>query len=133
MKWPEPENKLIPEGHYTFRLNKEPEFRKFTYNGKDGQKEGIKVILYLSGLNEKGEFRHIEGIPVWDTRYAKLCEVLGVEHGKDIEMAESVIDGDIKHEADKNDPTKTYARLYGIVPHIDVAEVPDPSDGDVPF
>lgn len=133
-QWPKPENTIIPEGHYQFRLNREPEFRKFPYHDKTGaEKEGSKIILYIRGIGDTGEFSHVEGIPVWDSRYAKLCEVLDVEHGRDILMAGSMFEADIKHEADKRDPTKVYARLYGIAKAGAPlgAEPDEPSD--VPF
>jgi len=133
MKWPESENKRIPEGFYRFRINREPEFRKFPYSDKQGnKKEGTKIVLYIKGLNDKGEFSHVEGIPVWDPRYEELCQALGVEHGKDIEVSGMTFDGYIKHEADKNDPSKIYPRLYGIQAN-DAPIASANTDDDVPF
>jgi hypothetical protein len=134
-RWPEPENKLIPEGHYQFRLNREPEFRKFPYTDKSSgaKKEGIKIVLYVKTVGDQGEFSHVEGIPVWDVRYDALCKVLGVEHGKDIEMSGSVFDASVKHEMDKTDPTKIYARIYGIKPHGDVPTEEQGDSSDIPF
>ena len=129
--WPEPENKLIPEGHYQFRLTKEPEFRYFDYTSNGVAKKGTKIILVVRGIGDNGEFSHVEGIPVWDYRYANLCEVLGVEHGRDILMAGCGFEADIKHEADKKDATKMYARLCGIVKAG--APLGAGPEGDCPF
>ena len=113
MKWPEPEGfVLIPEGHYEFRLNREPELEKFSYQ-KDGQpKDGRRIVIYAIGLNDQGEFSIKEKIAAFDPRYRELCDALKVEHGKDISMAGTVFQADVKHEVDKTNPNKHYARLY---------------------
>jgi hypothetical protein len=123
--FPEPEGwVLIPEGHYQFRLNKEPVLQKFTY--KDGQgesKEGRRMIVYAIGLNENGEFPIRDNIAVFEPRYRELCEALKVEHGKDIQVSGAVFEADVKHDASKTDPTKTFPRLVNITS----------KDDDLPF
>lgn len=127
MIWPEPENKRIPEGHYQFRLNHEPELKAFKYTNKDGEeKEGRKILLYVVGANSDGTFPHREEIPAWDQRYADLCAALGVEHGRDIQMQGGLFEADIKFEADRKDPMKSWPRICNIV-------VKDKDAGDIPF
>ena len=129
-QWPEPENKRIPEGHYEFRLNREPEILNFTYHDKQGnEKQGRKLKLYAIGLSPVGSFRVIDNFLPWEERYADLCKALGVEHGKDIEMQGSVFEADIKHEPDKKDPSKSWPRIVNIVVPEDKPEAGD----DVPF
>lgn len=123
--FPEPEGfKLIPEGHYSFRINKAPVLKGFTYKDKEGtEKEGRKLILYAIGLNSDGEYQVSDGIVVWEPRYRELCEALGVEHGKDINVVGAVFEADVKHEPDKKDPMKAYPRLYNFTGKSD----------DIPF
>ncbi len=126
--WPEPEKTKIPEGHYKFRIYKEPELKKFTYRDKKGQeKEGRRLILYAIGLGEQGEFSVMDSFLPWEDRYIDLCKALKVEHGRDIEVSGNFFEADIKHEADRNDPKKSYVRIINIV-------IPAEEEGDdVPF
>jgi hypothetical protein len=134
MKWPEYEGKAkIPEGHYQFRLYKEPELKAFTYTSKDGiEKSGRKVVLYAIGLNETGSFSVIDNIIAWEERYRDLLDALHVEHGKDIDMEGAVFEADIIHEADKKDPTKSWPRIVNIRPCGDVPSAQGIAD-DIPF
>lgn len=130
-QWPEPENKKIPEGHYEFRLNREPEIMKFTYHDKNGnEKESRKLKLYAVGLNSTGSYAIIDNFLPWEERYADLCKALDVEHGKDIQMQGGVFEADIKHEPDKKDPTKSWPRIVNIIVPADEAEKPG---DDIPF
>ena len=126
-QWPKPEaRKLPPEGPYEFRLNKEPELKKFPYKDKQGnEKEGRRLILYAVALGTAGEFSVVDSFLPWESRYADLCAALKVDHGRDIEVADSIFKAEIKHEKDKSDPEKIYARIVNIV----VAE----PDDDIPF
>jgi len=134
MKWPEPERKRIPEGHYQFRLNREPELVPITITDKDGNKrESRRLKLYARGIGEPGEFNVIDSFVPWEDRYADLCAALGVEHGKDIQMEGAVFEADIKHEVNKDDPTKVYSRIINIVVSNDVPRVTDDDGVDVPF
>lgn len=135
MKWPEPEGKKrIPGGHYSFRLNKEPELQMFPYTDKDGNpKEGRKILLFAVGLNVAGEYFHAEAIPVWDERYADLCAALGVDHGRDIQMTGSIFEAQIVYAPDKKDPTKSWPRLMNITASNDVPLGQDPEGDDIPF
>jgi len=132
--WPKPENEKIPEGHYQFRLNREPEFKKFPYETRLGEKkEGTKILLFAIGLGEKGQFSARDEIVTWDPRYADLCSALHVEHGRDIQMAGGVFEADIVHEADRKDPTKSWPRFSNITASGDM---PLPAEGegdDIPF
>jgi hypothetical protein len=137
MNWPKPEGRVkIPVGHYVFRLNKEPELKSWNYSNDKGEvKQGRKIMVYAIGLNDNGEFPMFDAIPVWDPRYEDLCSALGVEHGKDIQMAGAQFQADIIHEPDKNDPTKSWPRLINIKSADDVpTEKPFPdAEDDIPF
>ena len=123
--WPKPEGfELIPEGHYEFRLNKEPELKGFKYTVDGTEKEGRKMVIYAVGLNGSGEYRIREAIATFDPRYKELCDALKVEHGRDIQMEGSIFEADVKHEADKSNPTKVYPRLVNIT---------SKGDDDIPF
>lgn len=127
--FPEPEGfKLIPEGHYEFRVNKEPELQKFQYTDKDGNsKDGRRLKVFAIGLNAQGEFPISDMIAVFEPRYRELCEALGVEHGKDIAVTGALFEADVRHEASKKDPSKVFPRLFNIT--AKGAE----RDGDCPF
>ena len=114
--FPEPEGyKLIPEGHYEFRINKEPILKGFTYKDREGnEKQGRKMVVYAVGLNDEGEFSVIDNIATFEPRYRELCEALKVEHGKDIQVTGAIFEADVKHEPSKNDPTKIFPRLVNI-------------------
>jgi hypothetical protein len=128
MKWPEPENKRIPEGHYQFRLNREPELIPITITDKDGNKrESRRLKLYVRGIGPQGEFGAIDSFVPWEERYTDLCKALHVDHGRDIQMEGAVFEADIEYQIDGRDPTKSYSRIVRIV-------VPAEGEGDdVPF
>jgi hypothetical protein len=134
MKWPESEaRKLPPEGHYSFRVNREPELKKVTFKDKEGNdKEGRKIIFYAVGINDTGEYPISDGFFPWESRYEELLAALGVEHGKDIQVTGAYFTADIKHQPDKKDPTKVYPRLANIQGQGDVPASNVPDD-DIPF
>lgn len=126
--FPEPEGfKLIPEGHYQFRIHKEPELKKFTYTKDGDEKESRKIVIEAMGANADGDFYIKDHIAVFEPRYKDLCEALGVEHGKDIAVSGAIFEADIKHEPDKRNPQKAYPRLQNIKAK-GAAE-----DDDIPF
>ncbi len=114
--FPEPEGfKLIPEGHYEFRINREPVLEKYHYTDKDGaDKEGRRMVVFAVGLNDQGEFMIRDVMAVFEPRYRELCEALKVEHGRDIAITGAVFEADVKHEPSKKDPTKIFPRLVNI-------------------
>ena len=136
MKWPEYEGFVkIPVGHYSFRMNQEPELESFPY--KDPQtgkaKSGRRIVVYAIGLNENGEFSVVDRITAWEPRYDDLLQALGVEHGRDLVMAGSRFEADIIHEPSKKDPTKSYPRLTNITAVADIPSSTGPGDEDIPF
>jgi hypothetical protein len=130
--WPPPGNQLPPEGHYSFRLNKEPALK--TYRDKN-DKEGKRLVIYAIALGEKGEFAVTDSFMPWETRYADLCAALGVEHGRDITMAGAIFEADIKHEPRKDKVGEMSARIVGIkVPKPPEPEpMPEEGGDDIPF
>jgi hypothetical protein len=137
MRFPEYEGKRkIPVGHYQFRLNKEPDLIAFDYTDPNNgeKKKGHKIKLYAVGISPAGEFSVIDQIPVWDLRYSDLLKALQIEHGRDIQVEGAIFEADIVHEADKQDPTKSYPRIVKIVPASDIPQGKDVGGGDdVPF
>jgi len=131
MIFPAPENVKIPEGHYQFRLNREPELKKFTFtDAKTGEsREGRKVVIYATGLNSEGEYRISDALLPWEQRYADFLKALGIEHSKDINVQGATFEADVIHEADRKDPLKSWPRLQNIKGREDV---PDGGD-DIPF
>lgn len=138
-EWPLPEKQKIPEGHYQFRLNREPELKSFNYkDGQGNEAKGRKLVIFAVGLNESGEFRITDSFVPWDDRYADLCAALGVEHGRDIKVTGKVFEATVRHEPDKNDSSKTWPRLTNITASVDFngSREPAPKDSagdDVPF
>jgi hypothetical protein len=138
--WPKPESNLAPEGHYVFRLREDPEFEPYTYNDKKtGEpRQGNKITFFAIGANEAGEFTVRESFFVWDPRYADLCAALGVDRGRDIRMAGAEFEGRVIHEADRNGPTKKYARIVDIRASSNATaggddEVPPLGEDPIPF
>ncbi len=127
--WPEPEKAKIPKGHYQFRVNREPELKKFTYRDKIGnEKEGRRLIIYAVGLGKEGEFSVVDSFLPWEDRYRDLCQALKVEHGRDIEVSGITFEAEIKHEPTKKDPTKLYPRIVNIV-----VPIKEDEGDDIPF
>jgi hypothetical protein len=126
MKWPEPK-KGIPEGHYTFTLNQEPDLQ--VVKGNKG--EFRRLVLYVTSM--PGEHKHKESFVPWDPRYDDLCKALAVEHGKDIQMEGASFQADIEYEADKADPEKSWPRLKNIIRAGEFCPKEGDGDGDIPF
>lgn len=135
MKFPAPETTVkIPEGHYSFRLNREPELRKFTFTNKQGaQREAIKVVLFAIGLNETGEYRIVDALLPWEDRYAEFLLALGIEHSKDVTVDGAFFEADVRHEMDKKDPTKSWPRLHNFTKQGDVPQDAENGGDDIPF
>jgi hypothetical protein len=124
--WPPPKTG-IPEGHYTFTLNQEPDLKIV----KTAKGEFRRLDLYVT--SSPGEHKHREGFVPWDPRYEALCEVLNVEHGKDIRMEGASFEADIEYEADKADPEKSWPRLKNIIRSGEFCPKTGDGDGDIPF
>jgi hypothetical protein len=124
--WPKP-NKGMPEGHYTFTLNQEPDLEKVTTKAGESR----RLILYVT--SSPGEYKHKESFVPWDPRYEDLCKALGVEHGRDIRMEGASFQADVIYEPSKADPDKSYARLKNIVPADEFVPAEGDKDGDIPF
>jgi hypothetical protein len=116
MIFPPSENERIPAGHYQFRLNRDPELKKFTYQDKIGnEKEGRKIVLFAVGLNDKGQYQIRDEIATFDQRYADFLAAIGVEHSKDVTVQGAVFEADVIYEADRKDPLKSWPRLANII------------------
>jgi hypothetical protein len=132
MRLPAPQNEKPPEGHYQFRLNREPELKKFNYTDKNGaSKEGVKVLIYATALGSNGQYSMVDGFLPWEPRYPELLATLGVKHSEEVELAGAVFEADIKYQADKKDPLKSYPRIVNITKQGDMP--PDEGGDDIPF
>jgi hypothetical protein len=132
--WPEAEKTKAPEGHYSFRVTREAEIKTFT---DSAGKKNFRIILAVQACGLEGTYFVTDSFVPWEPRYADLKAALGIEHASgNTEVLGKVFEGDIKHEADKTDRTKSYARISNIVIPADPNQgtLPDESSGDdVPF
>ena len=120
MIWPKP-NKGIPEDTYVFTIIQEPELHVI------GTKGSRSLEIVAKGKNTKGEeYQHKERLVPWSKEYAALCEVMGVEHGRDIQVTGETFSAEIIYEADRTDPEKSWPRMKNIRGAAD-------ADGDIPF
>ncbi len=71
MKWPEPK-KGIPEGHYTFTLNREPDKITARHTVRDGQ---IRVSSSSTTLPDDGAIRVIGVIRVECRPCPVVCDL----------------------------------------------------------
>jgi len=136
MKFPAPEKQRIPEGHYSFRVNREPELKAIEVKDKNGEKRpSRKVVLYVIGINPTGEYRHSESFVPWDERYADLLDALGVEHSSDadVDVVDTIFEADIEYVPDRTNATKTWPRLKNILPNGQSAVADKDIEGDIPF
>ena len=125
--WPEPKTG-IPEGSYTFTLNREPELQKF----QTSKGESRRLVLFVVG--NPGEHSHKESFVPWDPRYDDLCRALNVQHGRDITMEGAEFDAEIIYEDDKSDPSKSWPRLRNIRPVTEgVPKGRTAEEDDIPF
>jgi hypothetical protein len=136
-QWAQSDQKY-PEGPYTFKFEKEPEFRTESYFSKKKQTRlPMKiVILTLLATSDEQEFPFEERIPVWDNRYADLLRALGIEHlvrdGADVEVVGQTFEADIKYSEDPRRPGRSW-------PHIANIKIPERGeetpggDGETPF
>jgi hypothetical protein len=125
MKWPKPGG--IPEGHYCFTLDKEPELRKI--KTKNGESRAIDI----HAVSDPGEFTIKDSFVPWDIRYKDLCDALHVEHGADIRVEGASFEADVVYEPDRDDPSKSWPRLKNIRPAGEFAPKTGDEDGDIPF
>jgi len=129
---PPHEPRKLPEGRYTFKIAKEPEKRR--HQGAQG--EFVSVTFFFKVQAPNGDVRaHAESILPWEDRYKDILLALGGEEdetgavhlGDMIDIVGQKFVARIKHVPDRNDKTKTWARIADI-------EVPkfEPADDDVP-
>ena len=143
---PDSESIRIPIGSYRFQIMKEPDARKKT--GQSGKKF-TSIFFNFKAINEAGgKFEHMESILAFEDRYNDLLLALGAEEingrlsGKTVDPVGMMFNADIVHEPDKNDSTKTWARITKIKPIMDESaevdhqkeiETPSEEDDEIPF
>jgi len=132
------EPRRIPEGQYRFRVVDEPTKRRHT--GQSGEFVSVNFIFKASDDNGNN-YQIKESFLPWEDRYPDLLLAFGAkkdEAGKvhlgDISFSGKVILAEIKHEPDKNDPTKSWARMRSIrSPEGMADDVPPPDNDEIPF
>lgn len=135
---PNYEPQRIPVGKYRFMVTEEPELRKKT-SGATG-KDFVSVKFSFKTTDDSGNIRYYkESFLPWDDRYRDLLLAFGAKKDKDgkvhLSEQESVVgktfDADIIHEEDRNDSSKTWARIAHIKVEGGKAEVEE--EDDIPF
>lgn len=133
----------LAEGRYQFTISKEPDK---IWRGTEPNRF-IVVTFFFKAEAPNGTVRnHTESIRPFDDKYQDMLYALG---GKEDETGNAhlseMIDiigkqfyARIKHDPDKDDPTKTWARIIDIeIPEKEIEDVPPPAkdeeDPEVPF
>jgi len=134
MHLPPYEPNLVPEGHYIFEIDDNPE-KRWGPNG------GIYLIFKFRITSEEGETRNCSDVFVpWEKRYKDLLVTLGAEkdergmvHLDDIELIGKQFKANIVHVRDNKDPEEIRAKIKDIKKIDD--DVPPPGGGDeeLPF
>jgi len=116
---PDYEKTRIPEGHYKFQIVAEPEKRGHVSQATG--KKFVSIHFKFKATDADGEvFDHSESMLAFEDKYADLLMALGATEikgnlsGKTIEPVGMMFQGDIAHEPDKNDSSKTWARIVNI-------------------
>jgi len=126
----------LPEGNYHFIISGEPQVdRKRRDDGKV-----TTTIKFSFRVEVRNGFRqHRESIGAWEDRYRDLLFAIGAtkdENGdphlsKTADVTGKSFNADIIHEADKQDPNKSWARIANIeIPLSETGE--DNFNEDVP-
>ena len=123
----------IPEGKYTFTISKEYEKRKHTNAQGD---PFVSVTFFFKVDDGSGSPReHKESLLPWEDRYGDLLLALGgkrdekgqIHASELVDIVGKKFQAEIKHEPDKYDPDKSWARIVNI-------ETPESDEEDeVPF
>jgi len=128
---PDGERQRIPEGPYSFQILSEPEKRGHTSQATE--KKFLSIKFELKATNSNGDEFHVyESMLTFDDRYIDLLIALGAKEvkgkmsGQTIEPVGMMFKGEIVHEKDKNDSSKTYTRIQNI------QAVDDLKDEEVP-
>jgi len=126
----------LPEGKYTFTISKEPEKRK--HHGPIN--DFVSILFSFKVDDGRGSVReHRESLLPWEGRYGELLLALGgkkddkgqVHLSETVDIIGKRFKAEIKHEPDKDDPDKTWARIVNIsIPEVGGEEY---EDDEVPF
>ena len=133
---PSYQTRKLPEGRYTFKIAKEPDKRR--HQGEQG--EFVSITFYFKVQSLNGDVRdHVESILPWEDRYRDILLAIGGEEdesgnvhlGDMIDVVGRKFTARIKHEPDKNDRSKSWARITDIEVNkeSEVEDVPPPANG----
>lgn len=140
MPLPDPETRQVPEGVYRVTIKEEPEQRN--HSGARGNFITVHFVFRLTD-GTGNHFILKDSLLPWEDRYSDLAYALGApeEDGRP-RMSQidrftgKAFDAEVKHVPDKNDPTKSWARLTNISSTIEEDEdVPPPIEAEdgIPF
>lgn len=145
MNLPPHQPRKLPEGRYRFTVSKEPEKK---WRGMEPDRF-ISVTFFFKAETPDGNARnHTESILPWDDKYRDILLAIGGEEDSsgEVHLSEAIdIIGKqfiarIKHEPDKDDPEKSWARISNIETGVEKSEdVPPPANGveeddpEIPF
>jgi len=134
---PDYEKTRIPEGHYKFQIVAEPEKRGHVSQATG--KKFVSIHFKFKATDADGEvFDHSESMLAFEDKYADLLMALGATEikgnlsGKTIEPVGMMFQANIVHEQDKNDSSKTWARLANIQDADNQMGFTTESDDDIP-
>ena len=142
MSLPDYQPTRLPEGEYRFVIT---DYEKKKHPRADGGVSVTVKFTFKVELPGGSPRRHIESIACWEDRYGDLLLAIGgtkdekgIAHLSETnEVIGSSFKAAIIHERDKDDPTKTWARVNDIripyqMPDIDPARN-DQEEEDVPM
>lgn len=139
---PDHEPQRIAEGYYQFQVVEEPELRKKESAATGKEFVSIKFSFKLIDRDDNISY-HKESFIPWDTRYGELLLALGAKKDKSgkVHLSEQgsivgkIFEAEIKHEPDKNDSSKTWARIANISVEGKKPEKieAEEEDQDIPF
>lgn len=133
---PDYQPQKLAEGEYKFII---ADFEKKRYErtgGSGGETITVKFTFKVE-VPRGGYRRHIESFGAWEERYRDLLLAIGAREDEEgiphlsqtSEVIGSCFRARIRHEKDKDDPSKTWARVADIeIPEKDDSEPPDDAE-----
>lgn len=138
MSLPDYQPTRLPEGEYRFIIT---DYEKKKHPRADGGVSVTVKFTFKVELPGGSPRRHIESIACWEDRYGDLLMAIGgVKDEKGTahlsetnEVIGSSFKAAIIHERDKDDPTKTWARVNDIrVPYAEASAFNGEEDAPMP-
>ena len=139
MSLPPSQSRKIPEGAYTFTVSEAPTKQRHN-SGTD--KEFVAVVFFFRVEDSLGNsYKHRESLVPWDPIYQNILIALGGEldekenahlGDREEDLVGRSFEAEIIHAPDKDDPTKTWARVTNVEsPETSIPPIPQEEE-DVP-